>query len=174
MLGGFVGALTVAHLPFSRFAVARTLLVVTLITIISSWWTFSPAVPWIQVPVGFVWGFGINGLFLLCNSFLADICDVEAVKTGVARQGFYSASHGFLTKCAISLSTVFSGLVISFAGVDGVESVEDPTRLRLSFIVVLGGSLLLSFWFYRMFEKSARQDIEQMMESKGAEADEMS
>jgi len=166
MAGGFIGAVTVAHLPFSRFATVRILLLITMISIVTSWWTFSPVLPWIQVPAGFLWGFGINGIILLCGSFLADICDVEAMKTGHERQGFYAASQGFLTKCAISLSTVASGFAIWFAGVDGIETLENPTRLRLIFIVILGGSLLLSYWFYRCFERSARKDIERMVEQK--------
>jgi GPH family glycoside/pentoside/hexuronide:cation symporter len=164
MLGGFVGAVTVAHLPFSRFRMARCLLIFAFVSIVTSWWTFSPTFPVLQVIAGFVWGFSVNALFLLCTSFLADICDLEAMETGLSRQGFYAASLEFAKKLAISLSTLVSGFAIVFAGVDGVESVQDPTRLRMVFILILGSNLLLAFVFFRFFESSARKPIERMIE----------
>jgi len=166
MLGGFIGAVTVAHLPFSRFLMAKLLLVIAFVSIASSWWTFSPTFPFLQVVAGFVWGFSVNALFLLCTSFLADICDVEAAETGLSRQGFYAASMEFAKKFAISLSTLVSGFAIVFAGVDGVDSVEDPTRLRLVFIVILGGSLIVAYLFYHLFEFSAREAVEQMIRQR--------
>lgn len=170
MLGGFIGAVTVAHLPFSRFMMAKLLLIIAFISIVTSWWTFSPSLPVLQVIAGFVWGFAVNALFLLCTSFLADICDVEAAETGLSRQGFYAASLEFAKKFAISLSTLVSGFAIVFAGVDGVDTVEDPTRLRLVFIVILGGSLILAYLFYHLFERSAREAVEKMIRQRREKA----
>lgn len=166
MLGGFIGAVTVAHLPFSRFMMAKVLLIIAFISIVTSWWTFSPILPMLQVAAGFVWGFAVNALFLLCTSFLADICDVEASETGLSRQGFYAASLEFAKKFAISLSTLVSGFAIVFAGVDGVDAVDDPTRLRMVFIVILGGSLIVAYLFYHLFESSAREAVEKMISER--------
>jgi len=168
MLGGLAGAITVSHIPISRFTTTRTLILLGFTSVVASWWLFNPAFPWLQIPQGFVFGFCANGIFLLCTSFLGDVADVEAAQTGNSRQGFYSASLEFAKKCAISASTFFSGVVISFSGADAVQQLDDPTRLRYLFILVLGISLLLGFLSYRLFERSARADIERLAAERGA------
>lgn len=162
MIGGLLGAITVSHLPLSRFYKARFLLLAGFLSVAGSWWLFNPAIPQLQIIQGFVFGFSVNGLFLLCTSFVADICDIEAKSTGVSRQGFYAAAMEFAKKCAISLSTLFSGFMIAYAGVEGEITAEVHFKLRSSFIFVLGSSILISVICYLIFERMTRKDIEDL------------
>jgi GPH family glycoside/pentoside/hexuronide:cation symporter len=162
-IGGFIGTVLIPRLPFCRFKTSKVLIATGACSILATWWTFNPAIPWLQLPQAFVFGFSVNSLFLLNQGFLGDICDVEAATQGTSRQGFYAASLEFAKKCAISLSTLCSGLVITLAGVDGVETVDNTLRLRLSFLIVMAAAFAAAFIMFRLFEKNARHDIETLL-----------
>lgn len=153
---GFLG------LPFGTWLSSRIgkrhaflwMLAATIVGTVISWWLFTPANPWLSVIPAFIIGFCLNGCFLVGTSMLGDVCDADELETGLRREGIYSASLEFGKKMAIALSTLLSGYVLAATGFNQVlptQSTETLTALRIGYIMVIGGTLLLSFlciWFY--------------------------
>lgn len=119
-----------------------------------TWWLFTPTNPWLSVIPAFVTGFALNGCFLIGVSMLGDVCDADQLETGRRREGIYSASLEFGKKMAIALSTLLSGYVLAATGFDqklAVQTTETLFMLRMGYIVVIAGALLISalcIWFY--------------------------
>ena len=130
------------------------MLATTFIFVVITWWFNVPHNPWLSVVPGFMTGFCLNGAFLIGVSMLGDVCDADEIETGLRREGIYSASLEFGKKVAIGLSTLLSGYVLAATGFNqtlAAQSHETLTALRIGFILVIGGTLVLSaicIWFY--------------------------
>jgi GPH family glycoside/pentoside/hexuronide:cation symporter len=89
-------------------------------------------IPWIFIAPGqlTVWVIG--------SSIGADVIDLDELKTGLRREGSYSAIASMLSKAIIGLSSIASGYVIVWSGfVQTVTpSAEVLLRMRILFVVV--------------------------------------
>lgn len=83
---------------------------------ISAWYLITPASPWLQL-IPFVMGVpGVMGFWLMFSSMSADVCDHDEWKTGMRREGMFSAVYAWISKVAVSLSYGLSGLVVLLSG----------------------------------------------------------
>lgn len=124
---------------------------------LSLWWTLRPEMPWLQlISTGFV-GLGLQGCWMLFVSMTGDVCNEDELKTGLRREGMFSAIGGFSRKMAVAVAALGTGLLLSFSGFDAgiAESVgvsdEILWRMRAWFCfgqtgVLLAGMLLLRFY----------------------------
>jgi len=177
MLGaGFLG------LPFSTWLSARIgkrhamlyLLLFGIASVISTWWLFTPANPWLSILPGFAVGFSLNGCFLVSVSMLGDVCDDDELRTGRRREGIYSASLEFGKKMAIALSTLLTGYVLAFTGFDqklAVQTEETLFALRFGYVALMTVTLALSaacIWFYPLthaYLEGVRHQIDERRKS---------
>ncbi len=131
-LVNFVGA---------RIGKPRTLLLGQLLAVlvaISTWWLFSPSSKYLCVVVGIFYNMALGTVLILYNSVIADICDVDEIKTGKRREGIYSAVGGFMFKLVFSASTLVTGYMLVFAGFDeklGAQPAGTLVNLRLVVMV---------------------------------------
>ncbi len=165
MLAGYVG-LPLATWYSARFGKRHAALLFVGIATLSiplTWWLFTPANPWLMLVPAVIIGITINGAFLVGVSMLADVCDADELRTGLRREGIYSASMEFGKKCAIALSTVLGGYLLAVAGFDQSQATQTEstlTALRLGYILVLGLAFLTAFLLFRRFpltHESARE-----------------
>lgn len=183
--GGITGTMmlvaSLLGLPFGTWLSARVgkrhamlaMLGVTMCFIGLTWWLFTPVNPWLSVVPGLVVGFCLNGCFLIGVSMLADVCDLDELETGRRREGIYSASLEFGKKVAIALSTLFSGYVLAATGFDQSLAIQTPetlVMLRVGYIVVIGGTLLLSclsIWIYPLTHAQSCE-VRRQLDERGA------
>ncbi|HEV7297736.1 MAG TPA: MFS transporter [Tepidisphaeraceae bacterium] len=127
---------------------------------LSSWWLYDPSLPtwnligwlpgdarWPFHPLAFstalIWP-GLAGLLVMSNSMIADVCDLDELRTGRRREATYWAVFNWVQKSAISLALLFSGTILDAIGfVSGADKQPDSviTNMRLAFAVVVCGGV---------------------------------
>lgn len=85
--------------------------------------------------------FGLAGIMVLLDIFIADVTDEDEVKTGVRREGMYFGVNGFMIRLGISINAVIMGSVLVRTGYDANLAVQPASaifglRLLMSFIPV--------------------------------------
>ncbi len=147
-IGGTVNAIaSLASVPLAAWLAGRFGKRIALIIGLSlvclgkmlSWWLFNPALPWLQFGYFLLIGPGIAFLWILVPSILADICDADARKTGLHRQGMFSAVYTWVVKASVAASLILGGWLIALAGIGGGDELatsDDIFTLRLLFGIV--------------------------------------
>jgi glycoside/pentoside/hexuronide:cation symporter, GPH family len=128
-----------------------------------SWVLYSPDLPtwnllawlpgerrWPFHPLAFshalIWP-GLAGLLVMSNSMIADICDIDELRTGQRREGMYWAVFNWIQKSAISIALLFSGVVLDLAGFDASMPAQTPEaiqNLRVAYMSVVCGGVGLA------------------------------
>ena len=86
-----------------------------------------------------------NGiLFPTILSMMADVSEINELKTGINKDGAYSAVFSFSQKCAISVAVLISGYTLTLIGFEpGKEIVQSTETLwRLCAVTLLAGPLI--------------------------------
>jgi glycoside/pentoside/hexuronide:cation symporter, GPH family len=86
-----------------------------------------------------------NGIiFPTATSMMADVSEINEIKTGINKDGAYSAVFSFSQKCAISIGVLASGYVLTLIGFEaGKEVVQRPeTVWRLCGVTLLFGPVI--------------------------------
>jgi GPH family glycoside/pentoside/hexuronide:cation symporter len=105
----------------------------------SSWWTYTPAFPYLQIASLALISPGLSCLWILGPSMLADTCERDAQTTGLRREGMFNASYVWCIKVGSSLTLVLSGYMLSWSGFDPELEVQPDgvlTTLRLLYAIV--------------------------------------
>jgi len=161
--GGITGAasnlVAVPVISFfaSRFGKKPTLLAgILLVTIgqLVKWYFYIPENPWLQVWLNIIIFPGIILTWTLIPSMIADICDFDELKTGLRREGMYSATFAWLLKVGVTVAMAMSGWLINAAGIVDATETQSPEairNLRLLFtllpsaFVLIGGIFILRY-----------------------------
>ena len=123
-----------------------------------SWVLYNPNLPTINLigwlPGGHRWPFhplsfsyaliwpGLAGLLIMSNSMIADVCDIDELKTGQRREGMYWAVFNWIQKTAISIALLFSGVILDAVGFDAKLPHQTPGaifHMRLAYLLVVCG-----------------------------------
>lgn len=105
----------------------------------ASWWTYTPAAPYLQIATLALISPGLSCLWILGPSMLADTCARDAQATGLHREGMFNASYVWCIKVGISVTLVLSGYMLKWSGFDpelAVQPTEVLNTLRLLYAVV--------------------------------------
>ena len=90
---------------------------------------------------------GLAGLLIMSNSMIADLCDVDELKTGQRREGMYWAVFNWIQKTAISVALLFSGVILSVVGFDADQKTQTPETLwqmRFAYALVVCGGVAVA------------------------------
>lgn len=105
----------------------------------SVWFLFTPELPYLQLLNPIILAFSLPAVQVFPMSIMADICDLDELKTGLRREGMYGASFGFVIKLVLSFVLYLSGRALDFAGIDQNLDIQAPEalfRLRLMAVIV--------------------------------------
>ncbi len=98
--------------------------------------------------------FGLAGLLVLLDIFIADVVDEDEVRTGVRREGMYFGVNGFMIRLGISMNAIIMSNVLSAFGYDPNLEVQPPgaltgMKLLMTFVpMVAMGIALMIFRHY--------------------------
>lgn len=156
----------------------RTTMIVAQISVMigsaSSIFMFTPAHPYWQFLPPLAMCPGLTCIWILGSSMLAEICDLDELKTGLRQEGMFGAVFALVFKAGIAAVTALSGLMLVLSGLkDGadVQPVRTLTILRWEFALVPVGFLIISTfltWLFPITEKSAREVRAQLEARKQA------
>lgn len=115
---------------------------------------------------------GLAGLLVMSNSMIADVCDLDELKTGLRREGMYWAVFNWIQKSAISIALLFSGIVLDLSGFEASRPTQSPEvidRLRLTYMaMVCGGAGLAAFLVAMIPITRSRMDkVQQQLRERG-------
>jgi glycoside/pentoside/hexuronide:cation symporter, GPH family len=115
--------------------------------------TLTPRYPYLQLISAFVVGWGIQGIWIMCGSMTADVCDHDELNTGHRREAFYGAALGISIKAGLAIAAILSGYLVHIAGYRDLNVIDPAVMVRMRHIFVWSQVIGLSvcwaiFFFY--------------------------
>ena len=147
-------------------------LILTLIGALLSWFVFNPNLPYLQLLHALVSAPGMTCLWLLTAVMIADVCDVDELKTGLRREAMYTAIFGWFMKCAAACTPAFAAIVLVWTGFDqkiGIQTEQTVLRMRLIFMLAPAISLFIAaglIAFYKLNREKMGQIQAQLKENR--------
>lgn len=130
----FIAPVTWASTHLGKKATFMAFLFVNLLGHLSKIWCYNPAHPWLVVVPPALVSAGFVALWVIGASMMADICDLDELKTGTHRAGSYQAVNGWIIKTGISVATLISGILLVRTGFNAAlptQPAETIIRLRI-------------------------------------------
>ncbi len=119
---------------------------------LSQFFTMKPEHAYWILASNFVLGFGLQGVWLMCQSMVADVCDEDELRTGRRREGIYGAAYALLEKLGVSTGFYLAGTVAAICGYSaGHPSPEVLHKMWLAaiFVPVIGmvlGAIIIAVY----------------------------
>ncbi len=136
-------------------------LAIAALGVLSQFITLHPSHPYWLLASNFVLGFGLQGVWLMCQTMTADVCDEDDLRTGHRREGIYGATYALMEKIGIGIGFAAGGFLAGWCGyLAGVPGPETLARLRVALILTpaLGMALgALLIWRYPLTHERMQQ-----------------
>ncbi len=143
--------------------------VVVSIACLLSWVCFTPRYPLLQLVFCFLASPGMSCVWMLAASSVADICDIDELKTGLRREGMYGAVFAWLVKFALAVVMAVGGVVLTwskFVPKAMSQTHETIFFLKVVFAIVPVFFLMLAFFLLRRFPLTKQIVLEVQEELK--------
>lgn len=140
-------------------------------------WALTPQHPWWNVGAWIISGLGMPLISLMIGSMTADVCDEDELRTGLRREGAYSAINGFLGKIMQILIVLVGGVLPWIAGYHGNGTPPANVLLLRMKVLIIGVQLtgvllaLFAFWFYPITRARSEQIRRELDARKKAAGD---
>jgi len=80
------------------------------------WIGYNPDHPYLLLIAAPFITFGLGSLFTLMGSMVADVCDLDELKTDTRREGMFGAVYWWMVKLGLALASLASGFLINATG----------------------------------------------------------
>jgi GPH family glycoside/pentoside/hexuronide:cation symporter len=165
MTGGLLGAPLLNRIA-SAVAKRSAAIIACFIGIVaygSSWFLYTPLIPWLQTISSGMMGLAASGLWMLHSSIGADIIDYDELNTGKRREGSFTACMSYILKLGNSFGYFVSGLILNWIGFDAAiksQTHNTITGIRLSLALIPIFGLLFAAYFVSRMELTKQKCIE--------------
>lgn len=181
---GIMGIITAPLIAWlgTRWGKRNTLMVgcvVVSMACLLSWVCFTPRYPMLQLVFCFLASPGMSCVWMLAASSVADICDLDELKTGLRREGMYGAVFAWLVKCALAAVMAVGGFVLTWSNfVPKAVSQSSDTIffLKVVFAIVPVFFLMAAFvliWRFPLTKKIVVKVQEELKQRKAASVQEL-
>ena len=116
----------------------------------SFWFTLDARWPYMQIASAVAASAAMNGVWLLMVSMIADVCDVDQLRTGKRREGMFGASYSVVEKLSFGFASTLGGLLLVVVGYDSAGAIaghvpaEVIGRMKTIFVFAQCASLLVA------------------------------
>lgn len=155
----------------------KCLLIATVLVLVSAgttWWTFTPELPYLMLVNTIFIGAGYAGLWLMVSSMQADVVDHDELKTGERREGSFAAIFSWILKFAFCVGFLVSGPLLELTGFDAALDAAQPEtvlrNMRIGYIAIPVTALVLALILLKIFPitpEKAAEIREQLEERRG-------
>ena len=128
------------------------------------WFCYDPANPVLLLLPAPLLAFGLGSLFTLMPSMVADVCDLDELKTGERREGMYGSIYWWVVKLGMAAALAAGGFLLNFTGFDvsleGDQTVNALFWMRVCDVVIPVITSLLAIALvasYDLSESKARE-----------------
>jgi GPH family glycoside/pentoside/hexuronide:cation symporter len=122
----------------TRFGKQRAFYVATGVSMVGyalKWVCYNPDVPWLLLLPAPLMAFGLGGLFTLMPSMIADVVDMDELKTYERREGMYGSIFWWVVKLGMAAALAAGGFLLNATGFDvaleGNQTDSTITLMRL-------------------------------------------
>lgn len=169
-----LGAIPLINYLCIRWGKKQTLQAGVLLTAFGyliSWFAFNPEMPYLQVLVAFITAPGMTCLWLVVSSLIADICDLDELKTGLRREGMYSGVFSWIMKMSVAAVMALTGYIVSWTGFNQdvlIQTESTVMKLRLAFMLAPVVFLIAAILIFKRYSLTREQlhDIQVQLEKK--------
>lgn len=101
-----------------------------------------------------MWWGGCGVLVPLATSMVADLSELNYLRTGILKDGGYASVFSFFLKTAASLGLFLTGWIVTWAGIESQAEIQTPSAIRnIALLTFLCGpaTILLSFLVLRNY-----------------------
>ncbi len=151
----------------SKIGKRRTFFIMTslsLLGFVAKWFTYNRAHPFMLLVSAPLISFGIGSLFTVVGAMVADVCDVDELKTGERREGMYGAIYWWMVKLGMAAAALIFGYLLNATGFDvklTTPQTEHTLLLMRAFdcgIPLLASAIaIISVWSYGITEAKAHE-----------------
>jgi len=140
------------------------------------WVCYSPAHPWLVVLPAPLQAFGLGGLFTIMPAMVADVVDLDELKTHERREGMFGSIFWWVVKLGMSAALLGSGYLLNATGFDvelgGNQSADAITYMRLcdAFIPVIASAIAI--WMIVKFPitEAKANEVRETLEARRGKA----
>jgi len=103
----------------TRIGKKNTFIITISISIIGyalKWIGYNPNQPYLLLIAAPFIAFGLGSLFTLVGSMVADVCDLDELKTETRREGMFGAVYWWMVKLGLAISSLLSGILLNVTG----------------------------------------------------------
>lgn len=104
----------------------------------SSWFYLQAGNAWLAVAGGQILAVAIAMFMMLGNTILADICDVDELRTHTRREGVFSGIFTMTNKTTFAVGTLLSGYLVTWSGFQGNAEPSPETIHALRVLYAVG------------------------------------
>lgn len=146
---------------------------VSIVGYLLKWLCYSPENPYLLLLCAPLTAFGLGALFTLMASMIADVCDLDELKTGERREGMFGSIYWWFVKLGMSAAAIISGYLLNLSGFDeafATQSEQTLFLLRVFDVVVpavLSLLALLLISTYGLSETRCLEIRKQLEERRG-------
>ncbi len=147
-----------------------TAIVISMIGYGSKWFLYTPDTPWLALIPAPLQAFGLGALFTITPSMIADVVDMDELKTHERREGMYGSIFWWVVKLGMSLALLLSGFLLNWTGFDvALEADQTEQAIILmraadAFVPVITSAIalwaILSFPITEERAYEVRQELE--------------
>ena len=138
------------------------------------WFCYRPEMPLLLLLPAPLMAFGLGGLFTLMGSMIADVCDLDELKTGERREGMFGSIYWWVVKLGMAAALAIGGFLLNATGFDvalGGDQAERTIHLMRLFdmgVPVLTSALAIwAIATYTLTEEKAHEVRKELERRRG-------
>jgi len=117
----------------------------------TSWYLYTPKTPYLQMVCLCFIGIGLASTFMLGGSIIADICDIDELKTGRRREGMFGAMYAWVTKAGLAGTLILTGFMLNLSGYTSsaifrYQEITTVNSMRMMYMIVPAITAILAFF----------------------------
>ncbi len=180
-LGYFVALLSVPLIAwmcnkYQKHNALRFAIFMMMINALLSWVCYNPDYPELMFILPFFGSIGISSMYTVMGTLMADVTDVDELRSGSRREGMFGAVNGMVLKMATPIGAIITGLVVVISGFDvdlgahQEDGVFTNIRLLITFLPLLPLLLGLLLLYKYPLNKKRMEEIKATLAKRHAEA----
>lgn len=145
----------------SRFGKRRTFAIsigVAALGYALKWFCYNPEMPWLLIIPAPLMAFGLGGLFTLMPSMMADVVDMDEMRTHQRREGMFASIYWWVVKLGQGMATAMGGYLLASTGFDealgGAQSQDTLLWLRIFDVSIPVLFYLAAIWLIATLDVS--------------------
>ncbi len=184
-VGTLAGVLALGSIPlitwmckkFQKHNTLRIALFLTGTGCILNWFCYTPKNPNLQYILPFFFSLGISSTYTVLGTLMADVTDVDELKTGSRREGMFGAVMAWMGKAIGTLQAIAAMTLLVATGFDAHAVSQTPEtiykmRLLFSFAPAAAMGILLLLLYRYPLTRERMLEIKELIEQRKAAAKE--